>query len=350
MSSSKVSIFLTGATGYVGGSVLQRLLDHPNADTFDISVIVRNAEKAKILQSKFGANAVVGTHQDLDKLEALAENAHVVFHCADADDVPAAKAILSGLKKRHAKLGDLPILIHTSGVGVLTDEATSTGLFATETIYSDLDVEQLKSIPPTAIHREVDLAIMEADEQGYVRAHIILPSTIYGLAQGSLFDAGVSNPHSIQIPSLIKAALQRKQAGMVGLGKAIWPDVHIDDVADLYVLLLDAVLRDPTTVGHGWEGFYFGENGEHSWYEVQRAIGEALVRRGISEDPEPTPFTMEELVKYFGSEAVGRYYSGSNARCRAERSRSIGWKPRYTTADMLKSVESEMAVVLKEQS
>ncbi|KAJ8481047.1 hypothetical protein ONZ51_g6272 [Trametes cubensis] len=350
MSSNKVSIFLTGATGYVGGSVLQRLLDHPKAGTFDISVIVRNAEKAKILKSKFGVNAVVGTHQDLDKLEALAENAHIAFHCADSDDLPAAKAILSGLKKRHAKLGDLPILIHTSGVGVLTDEATSTGLFATETIYSDLDVEQLKSIPPTALHREVDLAIMEADEQGDIRAHIVLPATIYGLAQGSLFDAGVSNPHSIQIPSLIKAALQRKQAGMVGQGKAIWPDVHIDDVADLYALLLDAVLSHPATIGHGWEGFYFAENGEHSWYQVQRAIGEALVRRGITQDPEPTPFTTEELAKYFGSESVGRYYSGSNARCRAERSRSIGWKPRYTTEDLLKSVESEMAVVLKQQS
>ncbi|KAH9887370.1 NAD-P-binding protein [Cubamyces lactineus] len=350
MSSNKISIFLTGATGYVGGSVLQRLLDHPKADTFNISVIVRNAVKAKVLQSKFGVNAVVGTHQDLDKLEALAENAHVVFHCADSDDLPAAKAILSGLKKRYAKLGDLPILIHTSGVGVLTDEATSTGLFATETIYSDLNVEQLKSIPPTAIHREVDLAIMEADEQGHVRAHIVLPSTIYGLAQGSLFDAGVSNPHSIQIPSLIKAALQRKQAGMVGQGKAIWPDVHIGDVAALYVLLLDAVLNDPAKIGHGWEGFYFAENGEHSWYQVQRAIGEALIKRGITQDPEPTPFTTEELAKYFGSEAVGRYYSGSNARCRAERSRSIGWKPRYTTEDMLRSVEAEMAVVLKEQS
>ncbi|OSC98273.1 NAD-P-binding protein [Trametes coccinea BRFM310] len=343
-SAAKTPIFLTGATGYIGGSVLQRLLQHPNADNFDITVIVRNAEKAKILESKFGVKVVVGTHQDLDKLETLAENAHVVFHCADADDLPAAQAILSGLRKRHAKLGDLPILIHTSGTGELTDDAR--GMYATDTIYSDLNVEQIKSIPPTAFHRNVDLTIMEADEQGYVRAHIILPSTIYGISEGPLFEAGVSNPHSIQIPLLIKGSLDRKRAGIVGLGKALWPDVHINDVADLYIVLFDSAVSNPEKTGHGWEGFYFGENGEHSWYQISRAIGEAMVELGLTDDPEPTPFSTDELIKYFGSEAAGNY-SGSNSRCRADRGRSIGWKPRYTTDDMLKSIKPEVIAFKK---
>ena len=60
--------------------MLARLLDHSNASTFDISVIVRNADKAQVLQSKFGVNTVVGSFQELDKIETLAENAHVVFH------------------------------------------------------------------------------------------------------------------------------------------------------------------------------------------------------------------------------------------------------------------------------
>ncbi|KAI0661778.1 NAD-P-binding protein [Cubamyces menziesii] len=346
MSANKTPIFLTGATGYIGGAVLERLLRHPSANTFDITVLVRNVEKAKILESKFPVKVVVGTHQDLDKLENLAENSHVVFHCADADDLPAAKAILSGLRKRHAKLGDLPILIHTSGTGVLTDDAR--GMHITETIYSDLNVEQIKSIPPTAFHRNVDLTIIEADQEGYVRSHIILPSTIYGIAKGPLFDAGVSNPHSIQIPLLIKASLARKQAGMVGEGKALWPDVHIDDVADLYIVLFDSIVSNPDKTGHGWEGFYFGENGEHSWYQISRAIGEALVELGISQDPEPTAFSREELIKYFGSEQMGNY-AGSNSRCRADRGRSIGWKPTRTSEDMIKSIKPEVEAYLKKQ-
>ncbi|KAI0920646.1 hypothetical protein AcV5_010330 [Taiwanofungus camphoratus] len=342
-SSSKTSIFLLGATGYIGGSVLTRLLRHPSANTFDITVLVRNADKAKRFES-FGVKAVVGSHADLDKLEALSEQAHVVFSCADADDLPAIQAVLAGLRKRHASVGDLPILIHTSGTGVLTDHAK--GMYATDVIYSDTNVAQIESIPDTAVHRNVDLAVVDADQQGYARTYIILPSTIYGFASGPLVDAGISNPQSIQIPNLIKASIDRKQGGVVGAGKAIWPDVHIDDVADLYVVLFDAVTKDPEGVGHGRAGFYFGENGEHTWYDIGKAIAQTLVELGVSKSAEPTAFTTEELIKYFGSEAAGNY-SGTNSRCRADRGRSIGWKPTKTTADMLASIKPEVELIYK---
>lgn len=62
-----------------------------------------------------------------------------------------------------------------------------------------------------------------------MRTYIILPSTIYGIAKNPLVDAGLQNPQSQQIPALIKAALSRGTAGVVGKGLALWPDVHIDD-------------------------------------------------------------------------------------------------------------------------
>ncbi|KAI0787434.1 NAD(P)-binding protein [Fomes fomentarius] len=340
----RTSIFLTGATGYIGGAVLARLLKHPNASKFDITALVRNADKAKILQSQFGVKAVVGTHQELDKIQALAEQSHVVFHLADADDEPFIQSLLEGLKKRHEKTGDIPILIHTSGTGVLTDNAR--GEYATDTIYDDTNVEQIKSIPATAFHRNVDLRVVDADQKGYVRSHIIVPSTIYGIAKHELVNAGVSNPHSIQVPGVIRASLGRKRAGVVGKGKALWPDVHIDDTADLYITLFDSILNNPDKTGHGWEGFYFGANGEHSWGQISAAIGEALVDLGISDNAEPTSFTVEELVKYFGSEEVG-WYNGTNSRARANRGRSIGWKPKYTTEDFLKSIRPEVEALVK---
>lgn len=65
--------------------------------------------------------------------------------------------------------------------------------------------------------------------QGYVKTYIVLPSTIYGLASGPLVDAGLQNSHSQQIPTLVKTSLDRGRAGMVGAGKNIWPNVHIDE-------------------------------------------------------------------------------------------------------------------------
>lgn len=70
-------------------------------------------------------------------------------------------------------------------------------------------------------------------------------------------------------------------------------------VADLYIVLYNSIISNPAT-GHGREGIYFGESGEHSLYDIGKAIGEALVALGKAKSPGPTTFTKEELDKYFG--------------------------------------------------
>lgn len=64
---------------------------------------------------------------------------------------------------------------------------------------------------------------------GYVRTYIVMPSTIYGTPTGKLYDLGISNTHSIQIPLAIKKSLDRGQGGMIGEGKNIWPHVEIHE-------------------------------------------------------------------------------------------------------------------------
>ncbi|KAI0694390.1 NAD-P-binding protein [Cerioporus squamosus] len=344
--SAKTTIFLTGATGYLGGTVLARLLNHPDRKNFDITVLVRNEAKAKILSEKFGLKTVIGTHQDLDKVESQAEAAHIVFNISDADDANFTGAILKGLKSRHTKTGDVPILIHTTGSAIVMDDARGAYAAGPETIFDDLDVEKAKAIPPTAFHHNVDLLILDADTQGYVRGYLVNPSTIYGAPTHALVAAGITNTHSIQIPVLIQASLARKQAGMVGAGKAIWPNIHVDDTAELYITLFDAIRKNPDGPGHGWNGYYNGENGEYTWYQLGKAVGQALVELGIASDPEPTTFTQEELLKFFPSLDFA-YVWGSNCRIKASRARALGWKPKYTTEDMLKSIKPEIETFLR---
>jgi nucleoside-diphosphate-sugar epimerase len=335
----KTNIFVTGATGYIGGSVVARLLEHPNASAFQITALVRSSDKAAKLES-VGVRAVVGSLGELDKLEKLTSGADVVISTADCDDLDAMKAILKGLKTRHdtGTTGNVPTLIHTSGTGVLIDHAK--GMFAYDTIYSDNDIEQIESIAPTQPHRNVDLEIVEADGEGYVKTYIILPSTIYGIATGKLVGIGAQHPYSQQIPTLIKASLARGQAGVVGEGKNIWPNVHIDEIADLYMILYSSIVENPAT-GHGRAGFYFGENDEHTLYEVSKAISGAMLALGKGKTLEPTPFTEEEYKR-----DPRLVYLGTNSRCRGNRSRSIGWKPVKTTKDMLASIKPEVEAVL----
>lgn len=73
-------------------------------------------------------------------------------------------------------------------------------------------------------------------------------------------------------------------------------------VADLYIVLFDAIVTNPEKVGHGREGFYFAESGEHTWYDISKEISKVLVELGIGKSKEPTPFTRDELARYFISE------------------------------------------------
>lgn len=59
---------------------------------------------------------------------------------------------------------DYPWKLDHPFVGVLAD--TAAGLEPTSITYSDLNVEQIESLPPTALHRPIDLAIVNADKAG----------------------------------------------------------------------------------------------------------------------------------------------------------------------------------------
>ena len=65
-------------TGYIGGSVVSRLLEHPKASSFQITALVRSPEKAAKLET-IGIKAVVGSFSELDKLEKLSSDADVLI-------------------------------------------------------------------------------------------------------------------------------------------------------------------------------------------------------------------------------------------------------------------------------
>ncbi|TFK72947.1 NAD-binding protein [Pluteus cervinus] len=338
--SSPTTIFLTGATGYIGGSILNRFLERPDAASFKITALVRSPEKAVKLQA-LGVNAVVGSHGQLDLVEELASQSEYAITTADVDDLPAAEATLKGLKKRYEATGKVPYYIHTSGTGVLADNAE--GEYAGDVVYDDSNADQIASLAPTQVHRPVDIAVTKADTDGYVKTYIILPSTIYGIAGGKLVEEGIQNPHSIQVPAIIRASAARGAGGTVGKGVNLWPNVDIDELTDLYHILFDAIRANPEAAPHGKEGYYFGASGEHSLYDVGKAIGQALVDAGKATSAEPTIFNDDEIKEFF----QGSRYLGSNSRCVANRSKSLGWNPKKSTADLLASISAEVKALVK---
>ncbi|KAF8199610.1 hypothetical protein BJ912DRAFT_844564, partial [Pholiota molesta] len=327
-------------TGYIGGSVFLRLLDHPNFANFRITTLVRSREKWNKLV-KMRVNAVRGSLSDLSLLESLASHSDVVLSVADANDLDAVQAILKGLRKHYTETGNAAIFIHTSGMSAFAD-TNAEGFFTSIEIYDDLNPCQVNALPDTQPHRLVEIELVKADNEGYVKTYIILPSMVYGLPSGRLVDQGIQNCRATAIPSLVRAALIRGRGGMIGPGMNYWPNVHIEDVADLYLYLFNAALMNPTGTAHGHEGFYFAENGEHTLYQVGKAICEAMITVGECSEPEPSTFTDEEIQQYFHGSSLW----GCHCRCRANRSRALGWNPQKTTVDMLASISAEVEETL----
>jgi len=338
--SAKTKIFITGATGYIGGSVLEHLQNHPDAGNFEITAIVRSAQKVEGFK-KLGVNAVVGSFSDAKLLEDLTAAADIVIDAADSDALEAVKVMLRGCKRKFQETGRPPIFIHTSGTGVLIDDAV--GFNANDIIWDDANPDQLERLSPAAPHRNVDLELTQADKEGYVRTYIVVPSSIYGLASGKFADAGLQHKQTVQIPVLINAAIDRGQAGMIGKGVNIWPNVDIDEVADLYIDLYNAIKANPDAIVHGRDGFYFALNGEHTLYDISKELGRVLVAFGKCSEEEPTTFTQEEVNKYFN----GSSCFGTNSRGLANHSRAIGWRPKKTTKDFLASIKPEVEETLR---
>jgi hypothetical protein len=103
------------------GAVLKRILAaYPH---FPVTALVRNEKNIEAVRAAGVSNVICGSHDDLDRIRDLASQADIVINAADADDLPLTKAILEGLKARAKTVTHKSILIHTSGTGVVCDDA-----------------------------------------------------------------------------------------------------------------------------------------------------------------------------------------------------------------------------------
>ena len=107
-----MNVFVTGATGYIGGTVSARLLDAGH----HVCGLARNQERAGRLEER-GIKPVLGSLEDIDVLHDAAQAADAVINAANADHPFAARALVEGLQ------GSGKILIHTSGTTTVADNA-----------------------------------------------------------------------------------------------------------------------------------------------------------------------------------------------------------------------------------
>lgn len=294
-------IFLTGAAGFVGGSVALRMIKAG----YQVRGLVRSAEKADALRA-LGVDPVIGDLDDHDLLVTEARNSDGVINAASSDHPAAIDALIEGLKG-----SDKPLL-HTSGSSVIGDDAR--GNEASSAIFN----EQTPFVVDAAKQprRDIDLKVLAAADLG-IRSVVICPSNIYGVG------TGLTN-RSFQIPFLVDRAKEDGYVTVVGAGLNRWSNVHISDICEIYLL---AFQKAPAG------SFYFVEAGEASFGEIGEAIAERMGLAAVKVPAEKAAESWGELHAFFTF--------GSNSRVRAERARrELQWSPQNDA--MLEWIRTEM--------
>jgi len=287
-----MNVFVTGAAGFIGGSIATGLVKAGHT----VTGLVRSAEQAQEMTA-LGITPVIGTLDDSAVLTEQAKKADAVINAASSDHRGAVETLLAALR------GSNKTFLHTSGSSIVGD---ASGGKSSAVIYFEDNLPE-----PTvdkAARVAIDNLILAAAKEG-VNSAVICNTLIYGHSLGVKRD-------SVQLPRLLKQARKSGVVRHVGPGQNIWSNVHIEDVVALYLLALKKNV--PGT-------FYFVESSEAAFVDMTTAIAEAL-KLG-----KPQDWPLVDAEAEWGYE-MANYGLGSNSRVRGKHARELlGWVPKRTS-------------------
>ncbi len=207
-------IFVTGGTGYVGNAVVAALCRAGH----DVSALTRSPDKTRLVE-RFGAKAVQGDIAHPETLATVVKNTDAVIHTAAEASAHAGavdRRLVEYLLDAVAQSDGLRRFVYTSGVWVLGDTG---GKFADESASTKHPAEIVAWRP----------AVEELIDNGMARgitAWTIRPGIVYGGSGG--------------ITAMLFTSAQKEGAvRLVGEGRNHWAMVHRDDLADLYVRVVE---------------------------------------------------------------------------------------------------------------
>lgn len=245
-------IFITGASGFIGGDFLH-ILDAAKLPVC-ITILERSESDAKTIQSKFPDVRIVrGTLDDASLLEQESAAADIVVNLASAQHFPSVQAIHRGLSQQQR--ASPPYLLQISGATLLSASEVAQKRFgqASDVVVNDWDdIARVRAIIRASPNRRIDNFVLDvADREPKVLTALLGGPIIYGQGRGLV------NQRSGQLPELARIALQRGKAMYIGEGRNRWSGVHIHDFSDLLLRLTKKTIeRDQDTNIWGANGVY----------------------------------------------------------------------------------------------
>lgn len=283
-------IFLTGATGYIGSAVARGL----RGDGHQVVGLTRDPGKTARLKAH-GLIPAVGNLNEPGAWRSEADSCEALVHlgfefgakAADTERRAVAALLESAQSARSPRL-----IIYTSGVWVL---GPAKGAPAEEG--APLDPPEIVRWRPA-----VEETVLSRAGNGLSVA-VVRPGCVYG-ENGGLYGM------------MFQSLLTERTAKLVGGGANCWASVYLDDLVDLYRLILKH--RPRRSVYHATDGVA----------EPVRKTAEAFAEAAGGGDVLDWPIAQarQRLGPLADALAMDQRVSSEKAR------RELGWQPKMTSA------------------
>lgn len=289
MRRTAIHILLFGANGFVGSHVARALIEAGH----EVTALARDERSAAGIRA-LGAAPVEGQIEDGALMARLArEHDGVVF--AARVEFARESELLDPMLQALRDSGK-PFLM-TSGTSCLSID-TPQGEWNQESFAED---DSFDSQLWTRVRTDSE-ALVRASAHSGVRGIVIRPPMIWGNGGGNG-----------QVPWVFQAVPKAGAACYLGLGLNLYTNVHVEDLAQVYVLALD----------RGRPGaLYHAVAGEVCWRTIAEAVAQVM-------GCDPRSISYDEMCALWGKlDAPYRFAVSSRSRAVATR-RDLGWAPRH---------------------
>ncbi|CZR39097.1 uncharacterized protein FPRO_05711 [Fusarium proliferatum ET1] len=195
------NILVTGAAGYIGGSIVADLLSkHPEITKDQIVAAVRTDEQAKALSTP-GINVLKLDLSDEQAVinEISSHKISVMVHAANSISPGLALPLINALAKQKEVAGKPTYFIHTSGLSAFY---ANSGWSCRVNKDTDAVFETEKEFADSYPVRKTDVMVIEHAQAQGVTPFVVVPSIVYGRGTGAW------NQLSVMRPGLTRASLK----------------------------------------------------------------------------------------------------------------------------------------------
>ncbi|MBE7385129.1 MAG: NAD-dependent epimerase/dehydratase family protein [Leptolyngbya sp. SIO1E4] len=285
-----MKVFLTGATGYIGTVIAEKL----HATGHSVLGLARTEHAAETLKQQ-GIEPFLGSLHYPQQLTQAAHQTDGVIHTAFVHDfknwdksISLDRQVVKSLVGALAD-SDKPFVV-TSDTGVLGD----TGVEIADETYPIAQDSLL------ACRATVEQVMWQA-AQHQVRSIVLrLPIYVYGREGGAPFAA-----------MQMQAACEMRVAQYIDMGSYQLSAAHVDDLAELYVLALEKAPAGSL--------FHAATESGITAQQLAAAIAEVT-------DSEMESISFEEAVFNWG-EAIAAFLSINNQSSAQRAMQQLGWQP-----------------------